>query len=291
LVNHNGKKIEAVAQPTKTGYIFLFDRLTGKPLFEVQEVPATPASLPGEQAWPTQPVPIKPAPLSLNVFTDSDVTNISPEAEAEVRERMKKLRYGKPYIPPSLEGSVVSPGFHGGANWSGASFDPTTNILYINTTNVLYIAQMRANSNGGYDFAGYTYFNDKDGYPANKPPWGHLTAINLNTGEFVWRNVFGEEPALKAKGVPQTGTENFGGTIVTEGGLVFIGGTRDEKFHAFDKTNGKLLWEVQLPSGGYATPCTYMVNGKQYVVIAAGGGGKLRTKSGDTFVAFALSEK
>jgi quinoprotein glucose dehydrogenase len=121
-----------------------------------------------------------------------------------------------------------------------------------------------------------------------KPPWGQLTAINLNTGEFAWRVVLGEFPELTKQGVPQTGTENFGGTIVTAGGLVFIGGTMDEKFHAFDKSTGKLLWETKLPAGGYATPSTYEANGKQYVVIAAGGGGKLKTKSGDTYVAFAL---
>ncbi|MCS6777242.1 MAG: ThuA domain-containing protein [Chloroherpetonaceae bacterium] len=287
-VRHNGRWIDAVAQPTKTGYVFLLDRQTGKPLFEVREVPAPPSDVPGEKTWPTQPVPVRPPALSPNVFTDEDVTDISPEAAREVRERLKRLRYGKPYLPPSLEGTIVSPGFHGGATWSGASFDPTTHTLYINTNNVLYIAQLRPGARGGYDFAGYTYFNDKDGFPANKPPWGHLTAINLNTGEFVWRVALGEEPALKARGISRTGTENFGGTIVTAGGLVFIGATRDEKFRAFDKDTGALLWEYQLPAGGYATPCTYMVNGKQYVVIAAGGGGKLRTRTGDTFIAFAL---
>ena len=129
---------------------------------------------------------------------------------------------------------------------------------------------------------------DHEGYPAIKPPWGVLNAINLNTGEFAWRVPLGEYPELKARGVPQTGTENFGGTIVTAGGLVFIGGTKDERFHAFDKDTGRLLWEYQLPAGGYATPSTYMVGGRQYVVIAAGGAGKLGTKAGDAFVAFAL---
>jgi quinoprotein glucose dehydrogenase len=136
--------------------------------------------------------------------------------------------------------------------------------------------------------AGYGYFTDDKGYSAMKPPWGLLTAIDLNTGEFAWQVTLGEFPELKKKGVPPTGTENFGGTIVTAGGLVFIGGAKDEKFHAYDKSTGKLLWEHQLKAGGYATPCTYMVNGRQYVCIAAGGGGKPRTKSGDEFVAFAL---
>ena len=201
---------------------------------------------------------------------------------------LKKLRYGLPYQPPTVEGTVTATGFHGGATWSGASFDPTTGWLYVNTNNVLYINKLNPDGKGHYDFDGYTYFYDKFGYPANKPPWGNLTAVNLNDGTFAWRITLGAYPELLAKGIPPTGTENFGGTIVTEGGLVFIGATKDEKFHAFDKTTGKLLWEYQLPFGGYTTPCTYMVNGKQYVTIATGGGGKLRTKSGDRFVTFAL---
>ena len=287
-IKRNGKTIEAVAQPTKTGFIFLFDRLTGKPLFPIREVPAAPSDVPGEQAWATQPEPILPPPLSHQTFTEYDITNISPEAHDTVLKLLKGYRAGQPYQPPSVEGTVVSPGFHGGATWSGASFDPTTNLLYVNTNNTPYICSVKPNGGGGYDFQGYNYFNDPNGYPASKPPWGNLTAVDLNTGKFAWRITLGEFPELMAKGIPQTGTENFGGTIVTQGGLVFIGGTKDEKFHAFDKTTGKLLWDYKLEAGGYATPCTYMVNGKQYVVIACGGGGKLRTKSGDSYIAFAL---
>ncbi len=290
-VRRNGKTIEAVAQPTKTGFIFVFDRHTGKPIYDVVEVPAQPSTLTGEKAWPTQPEPVKPPALEPRVVALNDLTNISPEARAYMLEEIKKYRFGKPYLPPSVEGSVIAPGFHGGATWSGASFDPTTGLLYINTNNAPFLCKMIPNSSGGFDFGGYTYFNDKDGYPGVKPPWGNLTAVNLNTGEFAWRIPLGEHPALKAKGLPPTGTQNFGGTIVTSGQLVFIGATMDEKFHAFDKTNGKLLWEYQLPAGGYATPSTYMVNGRQFVVIAAGGGGKLGTKSGDTFIAFALPVK
>ncbi len=287
-VIHDGKRVEAVAQPTKTGYIFLFDRRTGKPLFDVREVPAQLSDIPGEQASLTQPVPSKPPALSPQIFGLDDATNISPEAHAFVLVKLHGLRYGKAYIPPSVQGSVIVPGFHGGATWSGASFDPTTGILYVNTNNTPYVCAVKANAQGGYDFQGYNYFNDAQGYPAIKPPWGMLHAINLNTGEILWQAVLGEFPALTALGVPKTGTENFGGTIVTAGGLVFIGGTKDEKFHAFDKTTGATLWEYKLNAGGYATPSTYMVNGKQFVVIACGGGGKLRTKSGDEFVAFAL---
>ena len=284
----NGKTVEVVAQPTKTGYVFVFDRLTGKPVYGVKEISAARSTIPGEEPWPTQPIPLKPGPLEPQNVTERDFTNITPEANAFVRQLAKKLKFGERYQTPSLEGTVIAPGFHGGSNWSGASFDPTTNMLYLNTNNVPYVSRLKPNRSGGFDFMGYTYFSDQNGFPAVKPPWGHLTAINLNTGAFAWRIVFGEFAELTAKGIPKTGTQNFGGTIVTAGGLVFIGGTMDEKFHAYDKSTGNLLWEHKLDAGGYATPCTYMVNGRQYVVIAAGGGGKLRTKSGDEFVAFAL---
>lgn len=287
-VMQNGKRIEAVAQLTKTGYCYVFDRLTGKPLFGVTEEPAPASDIPREKAHPTQPMPIKPPPFSPRLFTDADVTDISPESRAAVQKMLQTLTYGKAHLPPTVQGTVVLPGFHGGATWSGGSFDPTTGLLYVNSNNVPYISVLKPNAAGGYDFGGYTYFNDPNGYPANKPPWGSLTAIDLNKGEFAWQIRLGEYPELTAKGIPQTGTENFGGTIVTAGGLVFVGGTKDEKFHAFDKATGKLLWDAHLPAGGYATPCTYSVNGRQYVVIAAGGGGKLRTKSGDSYIAFAL---
>ncbi|MCS6859915.1 MAG: serine hydrolase [Abditibacteriales bacterium] len=283
-VKHQGKVREAVAQVTKTGFCYVLDRLTGKPLFGVKEVPAPPSDVPGEQAYPTQPQPLKPPPFARQIF---EPTDISPQAQEFVREQLRALRYDGPYTPPSLKGTVVLPGFHGGATWSGASFDPTTGILYVNANNVPWLARL-VKKGDTYDFAGYYRFTDSEGYPAVKPPWGSLTAINLNTGEIEWQVVLGEYPELTARGVPPTGTENFGGTIVTAGGLVFIGGTMDEKFRAFDKATGTLLWEYQLPAGGYATPCTYAVNGRQFVVIAAGGGGKLQTKPGDSFIAFAL---
>jgi quinoprotein glucose dehydrogenase len=182
----------------------------------------------------------------------------------------------------------------GGANWSGASFDPTTGTFYVNSNNVPNIITLAKGKNGKtwrygpYNHKGYIEFRDHEGYPGIKPPWGQLTAINLNTGDFAWRVTLGEYAELTARGIPQTGTESIGGTIVTAGGLVFIAATKDERLHAFDKQSGKLLWEHPLPAGGYATPSTYMVNGRQYVVIAAGGAGKMGTKAGDAFVAFAL---
>jgi quinoprotein glucose dehydrogenase len=287
-VQHDGRRVDAVAQVTKTGYCYLLDRKTGKPLFPVHERPTVASDVPGEVVWPTQPVPERPPPLCRVEFTREDITDLSPQATAFVREKLKALRCGR-CVPPSVAGTIVLPGFHGGATWSGASFDPTTGYLYVNTNEAPAIGRLREHP-AGYAFVGYHYFADEEGYPAIKPPWGLLTAIDLNTGRFAWQIVLGAFPELLARGLPPTGTENFGGTIVTAGGLVFIGGTKDEKFHAFDKATGKLLWEYKLNAGGYATPCTYAVAGRQFVAIAAGGGGKLRTKAGDEFVAFALPE-
>jgi quinoprotein glucose dehydrogenase len=290
-VTHNGRKREAVAQVTKTGYVFLFDRLTGKPLFPIEDRPVPASDIPGEWAAPTQPFPAKPPPFSRQFIGEADLTDISPEAHEEALKAFRSYRAGPAFMPPSVKGTIVIPGFHGGATWSGAAFDPATGILYVNSNeqpNVTRMVPDESNEMETYRPTGYFRFLDKNGYPAIKPPWGLLTAIDLNKGEFVWRVPLGEFPELKARGIPCTGTENFGGTIVTAGGLVFIGGSKDEMFHAFDKQTGELLWQFKLDAGGYATPCTYCVKGRQFVAIAAGGGGKLGTKSGDTFVAFAL---
>ncbi len=293
-VTHNGKQIDAAAQVTKTGFVYLFDRETGRPLFEIVERPVNPSDVPGEQAWPTQPIPVKPPPFAAQSLTEDNVTDIAPQNRQHVLKQLKSIRGGPAFNPPSTQGTVVIPGFHGGATWSGASFDPTTGILYLNSNNVpniMTLAEAPSEAKYRYGHKGYIQFLDQEGYPAIKPPWGQLNAIDLNRGEFVWRTTLGEYPELTARGVPQTGTENFGGTIVTAGGLVFIGGTKDERFHAFDKSTGQLLWEHQLPAGGYATPSTYLADGRQYVVIAAGGAGKLRTRAGDAFVAFALPKE
>jgi quinoprotein glucose dehydrogenase len=296
-VTHDGKAIDAVAQVTKTGYVFLFDRGTGRPLFEIQERPVPASDIPGERASPTQPIPVKPPPFSAQFLAETNLTDIGEANRASVLAQLRKIRSGPAFNPPSRQGTVVIPGFHGGANWSGASFDPTTGLLYVNSNNVpnvITLADARAGDlpgYGPYGFTGYHYFLDHEGYPAIKPPWGVLNAINLNTGEFAWRVPLGEYVELTARGIPRTGTETFGGSIVTAGGLVFIAGTKDERIHAFDKQTGRLLWEHPLSAGGYATPATYQVDGRQYVVIAAGGAGKLRTRVGDAFVAFRLQEE
>jgi quinoprotein glucose dehydrogenase len=294
VVTSHGRKRDAVAQVTKTGDVFLFDRYTGEPLFPVEERPVPVSDIPGEQTAPTQPFPTKPPPFCRQFVGEADLTEVSAKAHEEVLQRFRGYRGGPIFTPPSLNGTVVVPGFHGGATWSGASVDPTTGILYVNSNeqpNVITVAKDTGAGRDPYTPTGYFRFLDADGYPALKPPWGQLNAIDLNRGELLWQVPLGEYPELAARGIRGTGTENFGGTIVTAGGLVFIGGSKDAKFHAFDKQSGKLLWEYQLPAGGYATPCTYEVNGRQYVAIAAGGGGKLGTKSGDAFVTFALPRR
>jgi quinoprotein glucose dehydrogenase len=291
-VTRDGRRIPAVAQVTKTGHLFLFERASGAPLFEVRETPVPASDVPGEAAWPTQPIPVRPPAFAVQGLAPADVTDIGPTNRAFVLQRLEQLR-SEPYAPPSLRGTVVAPGFHGGANWSGACFDPETETLYVNSNNVPNVLTLEPAEPGAalpYRHTGYIQFLDQEGYPASKPPWGLLNAIDLRRGDFAWRATLGEFTELTARGVPPTGTENFGGSIVTAGGLAFIGGTKDEKFRAFDKTSGRVLWETQLPAGGYATPCTYAVGGRQFVAIAAGGAGKLGTRAGDAIVCFALPD-
>lgn len=381
-IDHDGRRVQAVAQITKAGFVFLLDRTTGRPLFPVEERPVPASDVPGERSWPTQPVPTRPAPFGRQRFGEADVTDRTPEAHAAVLARLRTLRSDGQFVPPSLEGTVVFPGFDGGGEWGGAAVDPVTGVMYVNASEMPWIARLvkktanrdrsgagvyaancagcHGSDRGGgdrgpslvdagkrlssagieevlatgrgfmpsfaglpaaqkeaviayllghveapagaagevaepaeaqgrvpYRFGGYERFLDPDGYPAVKPPWGTLNAIDLNRGTLLWSVPLGVFPELLARGLPPTGTENYGGPLVTGGDLVFIGATRDERFRAFDKETGTTLWETTLPAGGYATPSSYEVAGRQYVVIAAGGG-KMGTKSGDSYVAFAL---
>ncbi|MEZ4810682.1 MAG: PQQ-binding-like beta-propeller repeat protein [Allomuricauda sp.] len=399
-VNHNGQNIDAVAQLTKQGLIFVLDRETGKPLFEVRELPVPQSSMEGESTWPTQPFPVKPPPLSRQRFDESLITDISEESTEYIKEQIKNYTWGSIYTPPTKAGIVQLPGFRGGAEWSGGAFDPETGIIYIGVNDIpnmvqlvedfpaheeisefddlidkgkgvyartcaachgpdrkgdavfpslmdleskiavqeasallkngrgmmpsfqslpesnrravlaylynlsndkveelLPITEKQVLNDGSsqdtlkrYKLKAYQQLRDQNGYPGIKPPWGKLCAVNLNSGEFEWEVTLGEYAELTKKGIPPTGTQLFGGGIVTAGGLIFIGATRDEKFRAIEKETGKTLWEFQLPVGGYATPSTYTVHGEQYVVIAAGGGGLQGTKSGDYYFAFKLKK-
>ncbi len=206
-------------------------------------------------------------------------------------KRFRQLRSDGPFPPPSKQGTIFSPGTLGGALWGGCSYDPSSNLLFVNSSELPSIITLReGKAEEGYKWGhtGYEKFVDHEGYPGVKPPWGHLTAIDLRTGDFAWREVLGEYPELVARGLKKTGTYQSGGTIATAGGLIFVAATTDEKIRAVDSSSGEVVWEHALPAGGYATPCTYSAEGKQYVAIACGGGNRQRTKSGDAFVAFGL---
>ena len=290
-VRHNGRMKDAVAQVTKMGTLFLLDRETGKPLLPVEDRKVPASDVDGELLAATQPFPVKPKPFARQEVNEDLLTDISPEAHAFALAKFKKLRGGVPFAAPSLQGTIYSPGTLGGALWGGCAFDPSTQRLFVNSSELPSIVTLRdVRDKEKYPFAitGYEKFIDSEGFPAVKPPWGHLTAIDLKTGDFAWREVMGEYPKLAARGVKKTGSYLLGGCIATAGGLVFLAATPDEKIHAVDSSSGKIVWEAKLPAGGYATPATYAVNGKQYVVIACGGGNRQPTPAGDQYVAFAL---
>jgi quinoprotein glucose dehydrogenase len=371
--------IPAVAQTTKQGTVYLFDRRNGHPLFPVESKPFPPSNVPGEKSAPSQPVQTKPAPFARQSLTADMLTTRTPEAHAWALERFRTMRSEGQFIPPSIDKeTIVFPGYDGGAEWGGSAFDPKSRILYVNSNDIAWTAKLAKSiaPNSGrqiylqncavchrdtragappqipslidigkkrteaeistivrqgagrmpgfptlkaaelsalmefllkgedkelssgetttqaarYRFTGYTKFLDPDGYPAVAPPWGTLNAIDLNTGEYVWKLPLGEYPELSSAGLNSTGTENYGGPVVTRGGLVFIAATNfDNKMRAFDKTNGKLLWETRLPASGNATPSTYQVSGRQFVVVyATGGKAAPASTAGGVYVAFAL---
>ncbi len=381
-VKRDGRLVDAVAQATKSGHLYLFERETGKALFPIEYKKYPASEIEGEVTAQTQPLPLKPEPFARQQLTADRLTQRTPEAHKAVLERFQKLRSAGQFIPGTRQGTVIFPGYDGGAEWGGSAFDPETKLLYVNSNEMAWILTMVqapptakrvsgkelyikecASCHGadlkggppefpplrqienryteselmkllfqgtgrmpsfarlGYDKVkavldyvtkgearevaatapspldmkylsdGYKKFLDPDGYPAIQPPWGTLNAININTGEYAWKIPFGEYPELVAKGMLNTGSENYGGPVVTAGGLIFIGATcYDKKFRAFDKASGELLWETILPAAGNATPAMYEVNGRQFVVIAAGGG-KSQDPSGGSYVAFALPTK
>lgn len=290
-LKQGGRTRDVVAQVTKTAFVFVLDRETGKPVFPIEEHRIPPSDVEGEKLSPTQPFPLIPKPLARLEVNADLLTDISSDAHEFALAKFKTLRGGVPFAPPSKQGTIYSPGTLGGALWGGCAFDPATRRLFVNTSELPSIARLLdGKPEQGYRFSlqSYEKFVDAEGYPAVKPPWGHLTAIDLDTGGYVWREVLGEYPALVARGKRKTGSFQLGGSIATAGGLVFIAATADEKIRAIDSASGAVVWEHKLPFGGYATPSTYSAGGKQYVVIACGGGNRQQTPSGSDYVAFSL---
>ena len=301
-VVRDGKRIPAVAQVTKMGgMVFILDRLTGKPIHGVEERKVPISKVPGEASAPTQPFPVKPAPWSRLGMTKADITTVTPKSNTFCTEWWDKERMSNdgPYTPYGADGvTVVFSGTIGGGNWGGAAFNPQLGYLFVNTSSLATIGHM-VPGNGAEKYRNelsYTRFWDEDRYPCQQPPWGELAAVNVNTGDIAWKIPFGVYPELIAKGIPPTGTPNLGGPIATASGLVFIGATKDARFHAFDAKSGKELWYAQLEAAGAATPMTFQGrNGTQYVVIAAGGPGDTDRGGSETYsqklVAFALSDR
>lgn len=380
-VKRNGKRIKAISQTTKQGYVYVFDRASGEPLFEINEVPTPASQLIGERASETQPIPARPQPFARmsSDLTEEDLSPYAPDRD-QLMELFNKSDK-REYAPPSLDPVFLLPGYDGAAEWGGAAADPENGILYVNSNEMAWILQMeeveqefiprdlgeqvyidhcsschginrKGNAQSGYPdlntvferldrtevesrveagkgmmpgfshlaeeelgsvvnylagiknrkttaddlpdsapkyrHTGYTKFLDSNGLPGISPPWGTMTAIDLNSGEHLWQIPLGETDSLKALGYPQTGTENYGGPLVTENGLLFIAATKDGNMRAYNRHTGELLWEYKLPAAAFATPSTYMIDGKQYLVIACGGE-KLGTKPGNKIVAFALN--
>ncbi|MBM3736352.1 MAG: pyrroloquinoline quinone-dependent dehydrogenase [Acidobacteria bacterium] len=291
------RPVPAVSQVTKTGFVFVFDRVTGKPLFNIEERKVPPSEIPGEQAWPTQPFPVKPPPVTRQSMHPGELNNAVPETRAFCEKLIEGAVFGGLYTPIGLKPTVLFPSTNGGPNWGGASFDPETQTLFVNSMDIGFIQRMAKRPEGSlipYRSQGMqtpnSRFWDRNLIPCQQPPWGHLTAIDMNTGEFRWRSVLGVIDDLVARGIPPTGTSNLGGSIVTAGGLVFIGATNDSRFRAFDKRTGKELWVHRLPASAHATPASYVGKRtkKQYVVVAAGGGNKYNSTFADTLIAFSL---
>lgn len=390
-MERNGKKIPAVAQVTKSGHVFVFNRLTGDPLFPIEEKAYPSSPLEGEKAYATQPLPIKPAPFSRQQLTENDLyaphrpafvddfidkdQNLDPPT---VLEKLQRVTSKGQFVPIDTVGTILYPGADGGAEWGGAALDPRTATMYVNANEMAWIMRMKRintdgpdNSLGGetltqihcarchggalqglagapelqnvkekfslnaiarivkkgigtmpgmpnlsdaevdaiahfisgkeapesissttttqvpYAVAGFGRFKDDRGFPVMKPPWGTLNAINLNSGEYLWTVPLGHEEKLNDPAIPVSGTENYGGPVITAGGVLFIAATNDAKIRAFKLSTGELLWEDQLPAGGYATPATYQINNRQFLVVACGGG-KMGTPSGDEYRAYAL---
>jgi len=275
-VNRNGTKIPALAQSTKQGLMFILNRLTGEPLFGAQERPVPQLDALGDQTWPTQPFPLKPEPISRVGMTREEVNKTSPASERACKALFDTMVQSGPYTPYGMVPSLVFPSSEGGGSWSGASYDPSRHLIFVNTRSLGTAGELRPSMSSGLlpSFGKVKIpFDDPEGYPCSAPPWGELMAIDADTAEIVWRVPLGEYKDLTKRGIAKTGTPNAGGPIVTASGVLFIGSTTDQQFRAFESTTGKELWSATLPNDAIATPLTYMGrNGKQYVATVAGGG-------------------
>jgi quinoprotein glucose dehydrogenase len=305
-VKHDGHDVAAIVQATKLGYIFVLDRDTGKPLFPVEEQKMPASDVPGEVAWPTQPVPTAPPPIVPQSLKPDDAWGITFLDRGSCARQIAALRSEGPFTPPSLKGTIAFPFTGGGVNWGGGAVDPAHGLFIVNTTRLAHVIRLiprpeRAAADDAHPKAedgaqfGTPYNMQREllfspiGAPCNAPPWGMLTAIDLNAGKIVWNAVLGSIPESVPIKLPvQWGTPNFGGPIVTAGGLVFIAATLDRTIRAFDAATGAVLWQAPLPASATATPMTYEIGGRQYVVIDAGGNSREHTKLSDAIVAFAL---
>jgi quinoprotein glucose dehydrogenase len=298
-IKRGGRVIPAVAQITKMGLLFVFDRVTGEPVYGMEERPVPQSKVPGEVTSKTQPFPLKPPPLAKNTFAMSDMYNRSPEHAQFCTNLFEQnhMVIGAPYTPLPLEGNVLEfPSTLGGGNWGGVSVDPTQGLLFVNVMNIGqwgHLEKRDSDYRRTSDYGPYARFwNREERIPCNNPPFGELVAVDLATGDIAWRSVLGTIESLEKIGVHNTGTVNLGGSIATAGGLVFIGATNDSRFRAFDSKTGKLLWEAKLEASGHTIPVTYMGrDGRQYVVLmATGGGGFLGGGTSNSVVAFALPD-
>ncbi|MFN7999307.1 MAG: pyrroloquinoline quinone-dependent dehydrogenase [Bryobacteraceae bacterium] len=298
-IHRAGRVIPAVAQITKMGLLFVFDRVTGEPVYGVEERPVPQSAIPGEVTSKTQPFPVKPPPIARNTFRTDDMYDRSPDHARFCRELFEtnRMKIGGPYTPLPLEGNALFfPSTLGGGNWGGVSVDPSLGLLFVNVMNVAQWGHMekrgaeyvRTSAYGPYA----RFWNRETRVPCQNPPFGEMVAVDLKSGDIAWRSVLGRIEALEAIGVRNTGSVNLGGSIATAGGLIFIGATNDSRFRAFDSKSGKLLWETKLEASGHTIPITYVGrDGRQYVAImAAGGGAFLGGGSSNSLVAFALPD-
>ena len=298
-IRREARVIPAVAQITKMGLLFVFDRVTGEPVYGMEERAVPQSAVPGEATAKTQPFPMKPPPLGKNTFRMEEMYDRSPEHARFCRELFEtnQMKIGVPYTPLPLEGNVLLfPSTLGGGNWGGVTVDPSLGLLFVN---VMHIGQWGHMEKRGAEYVRTSaygpyarFWNRETRIPCQNPPFGELIAVDLHSGEIAWRSVLGRIEALEAIGVRNTGTLNLGGSIVTAGGLLFIAATNDARFRAFESRTGKLLWETKLEASGYTSPMTYMGrDGRQYVALmASGGGGFLGGPVSNSLVAYALPE-